>query len=185
MLLGACLAATTQGPVASEVPEINACALLEPAEITKILGVEVTGTQRADSGVGSNGAYSSTCFWPLRVEGVVSASVDDRRNRRNFVILNAHRWPAGSGRAGSFLEDFRKAARHGDIPSQPQPRSVGDESLWWGDGLAVRRGDVSFGLSVFTPALKSRSSQQPGAWEERLAAHILPRIDQIVATEEK
>jgi hypothetical protein len=82
-------------------------------------------------------------------------------------------WPTGSNLAGSFIDVFRTAASKGEIPKKPVPRQFGDEALWWGDGLAVRKGDVSFGISVFIPDSADSSS---GAFEARLARMILQRL---------
>src|SRR5690606_41909354 len=96
--------------------------------------------------------------------------------RPSFVMLNAMQWPVGKGLAGRFLQEFRDAAAHGELPSSPLPRDIGDEALWWGDGLAVRKADVSFGLSVFIPHLKSAAKRPPGMFEEQLAPYILKRL---------
>ncbi len=90
------------------------------------------------------------------------------------MILNAQRWPAGRDMAKKFLQAFHESADKGVIANKPVPRKFGDEALWWGDGLAVRRGDVSFGLSVFMP---KRDEARTSAMEEKLAPHILRRLD--------
>ena len=92
---------------------------------------------------------------------------------RSYVILNAMRWPEGRGLADTFLQAFRDAAAIGEIPSAPASRDYGDAALWWGDGLAVRAGDVSFGLSVVLPHAERG---YPGEFEERLAPAILRQI---------
>ena len=93
--------------------------------------------------------------------------------------MNAMQWPVGSGLADTFLDAFRKAAASGEIPSQPVPRDFGDAALWWGDGLALRVGDVSVGISVFVPSLKLQPpGDRAGYYEERLAAHVLKHIEQ-------
>ena len=65
------------------------------------------------------------------------------------------------------------AARRHEIPMHPLELHIGDESLWWGDGVAVRRGTRSFGVSVVvTPADRA----QRRVWEEALAKQILARL---------
>jgi hypothetical protein len=82
------------------------------------------------------------------------------------------RWPAGHGDAHRFLQSFWDAARHGDIDRTPVPLKIADESLWWGDGVAVRKGDVSFGISVHLPAQRPHERQM----EEKLARKIVSRL---------
>jgi hypothetical protein len=153
--------------------EIDACSLLLPAEISQVIGFPVDAGTRKDSGLEPSSAYSSTCLWRIKLDPPPPEDPTAPLGGQSFVILHAMQWPAGSGLARTFLEDFRKAAAVGDIPKQPVPRKFGDEALWWGDGLAVRQGDVSFGLSVFSPLLKSKS---PGDFEEQLAPPILRRL---------
>lgn len=154
--------------------EMDACALLQSAEITATLGLPAEPGIRRDAGMESNGAYSSTCVWMVRFGGTEAASPNAPLGGRSFVILNAMQWPAGSGLARTFLEAFHTAAEAGEIPSRPEPRSFGDEALWWGDGLAVVSGDVGFGLSVFAPALEA---EYPGFYEEQLAPKVVDRLD--------
>ena len=158
------LAAAATQPVA-----IDACSLLQPSEISAAIGLPVATGTRRDEGLVPQGAYSSACVWPV---------TDATAPGKSFVIVNAMRWPTGSGLADTFLDAFRKAAASGEIPSQPVPRELGDAALWWGDGLAIRRGDVSVGISVFVPSLKTASDdKRAGHFEERLAVHVLRRLD--------
>lgn len=152
--------------------EINACELLSPAEITAAIGLPVDNGRRHDEGMSRDGQYSSTCMWTIE-PGKAPDQTAPARGRR-FVILNAHRWPAGRDLAKKFLEAFHESAEKGVIANKPSPRKFGDEALWWGDGLAVRRGDVSFGLSVFMP---QRDVARSSAMEEKLTPQILRRLD--------
>ena len=157
--------------------EIDACSLLTSAEISKAIGLAVDAGRRQDEGAQSSGAYSSACIW------MVAAAKDQPpnqspRQRHRFVILTAMQWPAGKDLARTFLESFHTAAANGDIASKPTPRKFGDEALWWGDGLAVRKGDVSFGVSVFMP---TPGVARTSALEEKLAPHILRRLNERVA----
>jgi hypothetical protein len=162
---------------AAESPlEINACELLTPAEITAAIGLPVDQGRRQDDGLSRDGQYSSTCFWTIE-PGKAPDQTAPARGRR-FVILNAQRWPAGRDMAKKFLEAFHESADQGVIANKPVPRKFGDEALWWGDGLAVRKGDVSFGLSVFMP---KRGEARTSAMEEKLAPQILKRLDRKTA----
>ena len=140
-----------------------------------MIGFPVDGGTRRDEGFQPNGSYSSACLWTVRRTGNHPADPRAPLGGKSFVILNSIQWPAGSGLARQYLEDFRAAAADGTIPGKPVPRSFGDEALWWGDGLAVRKGDVSFGVSVFLPGAMPA---QPGKLEEQLAPHILRHLAQ-------
>jgi hypothetical protein len=156
--------------------EINACELLTPAEITAAIGLPVDQGRRQDEGMSRDGQYSSTCFWTIE-PGKAPDETAPGRGRR-FVILNAQRWPAGRDMAKKFLQAFQESADNGIIANQPVPRKFGDDALWWGDGLAVRKGDVSFGISVFMP---KRGEARTSVMEEKLAPHILKRLDRKTA----
>lgn len=158
---------------AAESPlEINACELLTSAEISAAVGLPVDTGRRQDDGMSRDGQYSSTCFWTI--EPGKPPDVTAPARGRRFVILNVQRWPTGKGMARQFLQAFHDSADKGIIANQPEPRNYGDEALWWGDGLAVLRGDVSFGISVFMP---QRNVPRTSAMEEKLAPHIVRRLD--------
>jgi len=55
----------------------------------------------------------------------------------------------------------------------PVALDLGDEALWWGDGVAVRRGTMSFGVSI---VVNAADRAQRRVWEEALARSILPRL---------
>lgn len=159
--------------LAAVPPAIDACALLQSAEIQRVLGGSVGPGMRMDAGVEPNGAYSSSCVWLLDAP---DAAAGERLNLagRSYVILNAMQWPPGAGKARSFLESFHEARASGVLEGELTTREVGDEALWWGDGLAVRRHDTAFGLSI---RLTGSRKDAPGASEERLAAQVLRRVD--------
>jgi hypothetical protein len=71
------------------------------------------------------------------------------------------------------LQSFRAAAKSNLIPTHPVALDIGDDSLWWGDGVAVRRGAVSLGISV---VLHSADRDKRRVWEESLAKEILARL---------
>ena len=168
-----------------KVVKIDACTLLLPSEIESALQLPVEAPERNDLGYVKDGSYSSVCIWKIPAsvsapQAGAGSEADDAADAeaplggRHFVILNAVLWPAGQGMARKFLDAFYAAARKGDIPHQPVPRKLGDDALWWGDGLAVRKGDVSFGVSVFVPGMRLKKA---GQIEEALAQRVLSRID--------
>jgi hypothetical protein len=178
--LGLFFSSATQSALAAtvgakEAVAIDACELLRGSEISQVIGAAVEAPAREDAGLGANGAYSSSCVWEIEAVNPTKPAEGAPLGGKSFVILHAMQWPRGSGLAHKFLDSFWVAAADGDIPGAPVPRKFGDDALWWGDGLAVRRYDVSFGISVFFPGSKANHT---GALEEQLAPHILRRIEQ-------
>jgi hypothetical protein len=176
MLSGVGLTGMSVAAAADDPMEINACELLTSTEITAAVGLPVDNGRRQDEGMSKDGQYSSTCFWTIEPGKTPDANAPGKGHR--FVILNVQRWPAGKGMAKKFLEAFHDSADKGIIPNKPAPRKYGDEALWWGDGLAVRRGDVSFGLSVYMP---KRDTPRTSAMEEKLVPNVLKRLDKKTA----
>ncbi len=167
----ACLSLSAAMPCMAATPatrDINACELLTSAEITAVIGAKVDDGRREDLGSQPDGSYASACIWMIRS--------DTTPRGRRFVILSAMQWPAGSDRAGTYLQSFRDSAEQGILPARPSPRQFGDEALWWGDGLAVRQGDFSFGISVFMPDAAANQPQRTSVLEEKLAPLVLSRI---------
>jgi hypothetical protein len=154
---------------------VDACALLQSAQISRAVGADVNEGVRNDFGAVAQGGYSSTCVWTLKDEFLPKEDPTAPLMGKHFVILNVIGWPSGQELAKTYLESFRTAATQGVLPRQPSPRNFGDEALWWGDGLAVRRADVSFGVSIFIPTRPAAS--HPGAQEEDLARLILQALD--------
>jgi hypothetical protein len=157
---------------------VDACALLSDREVASTLKLEVSPADRRDDGKlddrpGYEGSYSSTCVWRV-AEDKDKDSVDLPMAGMRFAILNAITWPKGSGKAANFLQSFHDAAEHDIIPSKPIPLTgIGDDALWWGDGVASRVGDVSFGISVF---LQNGDKETQRAMEEALAKKIASRL---------
>jgi hypothetical protein len=151
---------------------IDACALLTASEVSSVLGVPVLEGVRHDDGATSVGAYSSTCIWKVRNDRLGSHDPNASLGGADFAILNAFSWPSRSAAAG-FLQSFRSAADNHEIPMHPVGLDIGDEALWWGDGVAVRRGAVSFGVSV---VVNGADRAQRRAWEESLARRALVRV---------
>ncbi|MBY0509610.1 MAG: hypothetical protein K2P94_05600 [Rhodospirillaceae bacterium] len=170
----------TDGGDAMDSTPINACALLTDDEVSAAVGAKVTPGERRDDGeVGGKGdyappgTYSSTCFWQFHAD---ASGIDDPNlpmGGRRFAILNAMVWPAGGGDAVKFLQSFRDAFKDEIIPSDPVPVDIGDEGLWWGDGVAARKGDRSFGISVF---LQNGDKATQRKMEESLARKIADRL---------
>jgi hypothetical protein len=141
-----------------------------------IIELKVDAGVRDDSGrlEGRNyeGSYSSTCVWRV--------SADRQANDpslplggASFAILTIILWPASAGDGpAKYLQSFRDAALNGEITTRPLPLRIGDEALWWGDGVAVRKCNLSFGISVHLRNGRSKERQM----EESLANKIVERL---------
>lgn len=176
LIAALCVAGAAMAADAPKNSPINACTLLTDAEVEAAIGAKVTPGKRQDEGdvgdrAGAKGTYSSTCFW--KVISDKPDNPDKPMGGATFAILNAMQWPAGSGAAKKFLDDFYDAAKHGVIDQTPVQLKIADDAIWWGDGVAVRKGDRSFGVSVFWPD-KERSVRRTA--EEALARKIAPRL---------
>ncbi|MBX7199077.1 MAG: hypothetical protein K1X51_06830 [Rhodospirillaceae bacterium] len=176
LIAALCVASAAMAADAPKPGPINACTLLTDAEVAAAIGAKVTPGKRQDEGdvgdrAGAKGTYSSTCFWK-----VISDKPDDPNKPMGgatFAILNAMQWPAGSGEAKKFLESFFDAAKNGVIDQTPVQLKIADDAIWWGDGVAARKGDRSFGISVFWP---DKKREERRTFEEALARKIAPRL---------
>jgi hypothetical protein len=157
---------------------INACSLLTSDEIAEVIGVKVDSGSRRDDGWVDNetvhGAYSSTCFWRATADRNM-ADPSLSMGGASYAILNVFSWPPGSQEAASFLQKFRDAAEGNLIPSKPVPVKIADEALWWGDGVAVKSGNVAFGISVHLVGGRPKERQM----EETLGAKLAGRIAEL------
>ena len=145
-----------------------------------MVGTKVTPGQRRDDGeVGGKGdyappgTYSSTCYWQFHADATGQDDPTLPMGGKRFAILNAMVWPAGGGYAHEFLQSFHDAFKKEIIPADPVAVDIGDEGLWWGDGTAVRKGDKSFGVSVF---LQNGDKPTQRKMEETLARKIVDRL---------
>jgi hypothetical protein len=159
-------------PDTREPPPINACTLLMTGELSSLLRMPIEMGQRHDAGLTFQGAYSSTCVWKVRNARLQLNELSAPMGGADFAILNVFSWPSREG-AETFVRSFRSAADNHLIPMQPIALQIGDHSLWWGDGVAVQTGDVSFGVSV---VLYSADRERRRMWEESLARKIVGRI---------
>ena len=154
---------------------VDACALLSAAEISAIVHFDVESGVRRDSGEIRDGSYeganSTTCLWKASEDDSAKAPHLPLGGAR-FVILNVMSWPAGSPQATKFLQEFRDAAEDHTISSTPVSLTLGDESLWWGDGVAVRKGHISYGISVHSVNERSLERQMAEAMASKIVARL-------------
>jgi hypothetical protein len=161
------------GSAAPAAHAMDACALLTREEVAAVVKSAVTPGERRDAGKTSEGAYSLTCLWKIVTTEAEPQDQSAPLGGRSFVILNVIISPHGSMSTESYIQSFRDAAADHTIPGHPVPLQLGDEALWWGDGVAVRKGDVSFGISVF---LTGRKRSTFRSMDQKLATMILGRL---------
>jgi hypothetical protein len=182
-VVGAGGAAPSRGmQTAANAPKdapINACAFLKDAEIKEIVGLEMTAGERHDDGeVGGSekiptGTYSSTCLWRAKLDVDKEPDPALPMGGTRFVILQAMAWPKAEN-AADFLAGFHDAFKEHIIPSAPVPvEGIGEQALWWGDGVAARKGPTSIGVSVF---LQNGDKPTQRLMEEMLAKKIVARV---------
>jgi hypothetical protein len=172
LILALCLAPALAG--AQDTPKhVDACALLSADEVSAITGLKVAPGRRSDSGVTNQGAYSSTCLWaaPLAEDEEPDSSLP--LGGASFAILNVTTWPGGAADAKKYVQDFRDSAEANLIDHKPVELQVGDEAVWWGSGVAVRKNAVSFGISVH---LTEGDKSAHRGMEETLARKIVAKL---------
>jgi hypothetical protein len=168
----------TQTAAQSDGTPLNACALLTQAEVEAVIGKKMTEGLRRDDGVieenpyVTKGTYSTTCLWRV-VDPDFTPNPDLPMAGASFVILNAMVWPDGPEGAQRFLQGFHDAAKSGEIPSEPVKVELKDAALWWGDGLAGRVNNRSYGISTF---IAGDTKPQEKEREEALARKIITRL---------
>lgn len=161
-------------PTVSREPPaaIDPCALLAVTEVSAAMGETVEPGRRADNGITRDGANSTTCLWAVALPPGVMPDPMKSLGGRSFAILNVMNWPGGANDARKFVDGFRTAFAQGAIGAKPVRLEIGaDDALWWGDGVAARRGGVSFGISVASPDRAGRRARAEG-----LARRIVGRI---------
>jgi hypothetical protein len=154
------------------MPE-DACSLVTADEVAAVTGGKVEAGQRNDSGTTDEGGYSSTCVWKVTGLPPLPAKPGAPFGGAAFAMVNTITWPVGSGMAKKYLDDFWKAAEQHDIDMTPIPVKAGDDALFWGDGVAVRKGDVSLGVSVHVGTDKKAEQ----AMEEALARKVVGNFE--------
>jgi hypothetical protein len=158
---------------APKVAALDACSLIAPADVAAVTGGKIARGERNDSGeTNEGGGYSSTCIWIVDGLAKLPETQDAPFGGASFAMLNTIVWPSGSGLAKKYVNDFRDAAKQDLIDATPIPVKAGDDALFWGDGVAVAKGDISFGVSVHVGTDKKAEQ----AMEEALAQKIVPKL---------
>lgn len=165
--------AATSAQAQTAPTAIDPCALLTTAEVSAAMGLPVEPGRPTSNGVTKDGSFSTTCLWQVALPAGVAPDPTRSLGGRSFAILNVQNWADGPQGAKKFLDGFRAAFANQAISSQPVSVEVGaDEAIWWGDGVAARKGGVSIGISAAT------AGQHEGrqARAESLAKLILRRL---------
>jgi hypothetical protein len=153
--------------------DINPCRLLTTAEISAVVDRQVGPGRFFDGGQTGQGAHTATCLWLAPLPAGARPKPGQRLGGRGFIILNIQNWANGPSAARKFLDDFDTAFRQHDINSRPVAVDVGaDDAIWWGDGVAGRKGAVSFGISVAQTG--DRAARRPR--DEALARLLVKRL---------
>lgn len=174
-LLTAAAVALLSLPARAQEPStaIDPCALVTAEEVSAIVGEKVQAGRLLDNGFTRDGAYSTTCLWTADLPTGVTEDAAKPLGGRPFAMLNVMNWLGGPDFARKFLTDFQEAFEAHEIPTPPVAVEVGaDEALWWGDGVAARKGGVSIGVSV--AQIGDRTQRQPKA--ESLARRVIVRL---------
>ena len=152
------LAATAE--VASVIP---ACPLLTPDEVAAVFGSPFTAAEQEPSGGGEGEGRMTTCFW-TPADGKPGATL-------SLVVWS---WPPGDGGAAGFLETLRILAD--ETPDRPpaETLAIGDDALWDGDRVYVRKGGTSVTLATSLNALDVTPDAK--AKLEALAAIVAGRL---------
>jgi len=176
-LISACslalLAAAACSTDAEKDAVLNACSMLDEKDIAAAVGSDVTPGERNDAGLITDGPeagiYSSTCVW--RIRNGASPDTGASLQQSDYVILNAMRWPADKD-PETFLQAFRDFAAQGVISHRPVSLDIGDSALWWGDGVAVVKDRLSFGISVRLVGQREKRRGLEEALARTVAAHL-------------
>jgi hypothetical protein len=130
------LAATAE--VASVIP---ACPLLTPDEVAAVFGVPLAAAEQEPSGGGEGEGRMTTCLW-TPADGRLGATL-------SLVVWS---WPAGDGGAADFLETLRLLAGE-ESDRTAETLRFGDDALWDGDRVYLRKGGTTVTLATSLNAL--------------------------------
>ena len=155
------LATALPGHAAETAAEIPACPLLSDDALAEAFGKPVTAAEQPPSGGGPGAGRMTTCLW-TPADGGLGATV-------SLIVWS---WPPGHPGAAGYLEAFR-ASEYADRPV-PETIAIGDDAVWDGDRLHVRKGDVSFTLATSLNALDPTPDARPRL--ETLAAEVVARL---------
>ena len=151
------LAATAE--VASVIP---ACPLLTPDEVAAVFGDPFAAAEQEPSGGGEGEGRMTTCFW----------TPADGKPGRN-PVAGGLVLAAGRRRRCRLPRDAPHPRRGGVRPATAETLAIGDDALWDGDRVYVRKGGTSVTLATSLNALDATPDAK--AKLEALAAIVAGR----------
>lgn len=139
LTLGAC---SDDGSASAKAKKIDACSLLTPDQVQAVVGQPFKPARNGSTaGGGKNEGAMTSCHWDAASEAV----------RAPDVTLMVWTWPAGTKGAQNYIHSFSDAHKQDASIPEPEPVSLGDEAIWDGMGVDVRKGDVNFSLAIIGP----------------------------------
>ena len=146
--------------VASVIP---ACPLLTPDEVGAAFGIPLRSAEQEPSGGGEGEGRMTTCLW-TPADGEPGATL-------SLVVWS---WPPGDGGAAGFLETLRILAGEESDRPPTETLAIGDDALWDGDRVYLRKGGTSVTLATSLNALDATPDAK--AKLEGLAAIVAERL---------
>jgi hypothetical protein len=165
LILAALLVGATLLPIAAtaEVAAVvPACPLLTPDEVATVFGSPLAAAEQEPSGGGEGEGRMTTCLW-TPTGGKPGATL-------SVVVWS---WPPGDGGAAGFLETLRLLAEE-EPDRTTETLAIGDDALWDGDRVYVRKGGTSVTLATSLNALDPTPDARTKL--EALAAIVAERL---------
>jgi hypothetical protein len=146
--------------VASVIP---ACPLLTAHEVTAVFGGPFAAAEQEPSGGGEGEGRMTTCFW---------TPADGRPGATLSIVVWS--WPPGDGGAAGFLETLRILSDESPDRPPAETLAIGDDALWDGDRVYLRKGGTSVTLATSLNALDATPDAR--AKLETLGAIVAGRL---------
>jgi hypothetical protein len=137
-----CIGLSPLAALAEVAAVIPACPLLTPDEVAATFGIPLRSVEREPSGGGEGEGRMTTCLW-TPADGKPGATL-------SLVVWS---WPPGDGGAAGFLETLRILGEETTDRPPVETLAIGDDALWDGDRVYVRKGGTSVTLATSLNAL--------------------------------
>jgi hypothetical protein len=142
LALAACSDDGSSSTTTAKAKKIDACSLLAVAQVEAVVGQPIKPAREGrTAGGGENEGAMTSCHW----------DADSEALRAPDVTLMVWTWPAGTKGAENYINSFSEAHRQNASIPKPEPVSIGDEAIWDGMGVDVRKGNVNFSLAIVGP----------------------------------
>jgi hypothetical protein len=151
-------------PAPAEVAvAIPACPLLAADEVAAVFGHRLEAAEEEPSGGGEGEGRMTTCLWTPAGGGLGAT-----------LALVVWSWPPGDHGAAGLLETVRILADETSERPPVETLTIGDDALWDGDRVYLRKGGVSVTLATSMNALDATPDAK--AKLEALAAIVADRL---------